>query len=310
MRHPEYPFWSSVCLVLLLIPAPWHWRARNAPLVCLIGWLWLTHFVTLVNTLVWADNFVDSAPIWSDISARVLMLLLYTVPLCSLAQMRRLASVASPKRNLVLDQPRKRYRYVEELFLCVVCPLIMLPVNYTVQGHRYDIAETWGPMIPSVSTWPTLAIRFILPTLIACASLFYAALSIRWFFVRRAQFRSILSGSGLTTGVYLRLLGLAVTDSILLMFATVFNILFLLVGHPGELQPTASWDHIHSNFGLVSQFPEEFFNGATTLDVPFYLSVLYAMSVFAFFSFGEDAVGQYLKAWRFVKRVVNVRHRE
>ncbi|BEI90712.1 uncharacterized protein CcaverHIS019_0307820 [Cutaneotrichosporon cavernicola] len=131
------------------------------------------------------------------------------------------------------------------------------------------------------------------------------SLSIHWFFVRRAQFRSILSGSGLTTGVYLRLLGLAVTDSILLMFATVFNILFLLVGHPGELQPTASWDRTHSNFGLVSQFPEEFFNGATTLDVPFYLSVLYAMSVFAFFSFGEDAVGQYLNVWRFVKRVVN-----
>ncbi|BEI98492.1 hypothetical protein CcaverHIS631_0307910 [Cutaneotrichosporon cavernicola] len=261
MRRPEYPFWSSVCLVLLLIPAPWHWRARNAPLVCLIGWLWLTHFVTLVNTLVWADNFVDSAPIWSDISARVLMLLLYTVPLCSLAQMRRLASVASPKRNLVLDQPRKRYRYAEELFLCVVCPLIMLPVNYTVQGHRYDIAETWGPMIPSVSSWPTLLSPF--------------------------------------TGSF-----------ILLMFATVFNILFLLVGHPGELQPTASWDRTHSNFGLVSQFPEEFFNGATTLDVPFYLSVLYAMSVFAFFSFGEDAVGQYLNVWRFVKRVVNVRHRD
>ncbi|GMK53663.1 hypothetical protein CspeluHIS016_0102490 [Cutaneotrichosporon spelunceum] len=197
----------------------------------------------------------------------------------------------------------------------------MLPVNYTVQGHRYDIAETWGPMIPSVSTWPTLAIRFILPTLIACASLFYAgeaiaaaqlttALSMRWFFVRRAQFRSILSGSGLTTGVYLRLLGLAVTDSILLMFGTVFNTLFLLVFNRDELHPTASWDSIHSNFGLVSQFPEEFFNVATTLDVPFYLSVLYAMSVFAFFSFGEDAVGQYLKVWRFVKRLVTVSHRE
>ncbi len=132
----------------------------------------------------------------------------------------------------------------------------------------------------------------------------------RWFFVRRAQFRSILSGSGLTTGVYLRLLGLAVTDSILLMFGTIFNLLILFVVHGADIQPTTSWDKIHSNFGLVSQFPEEMFNTTVTVDVPFYLSVLYAMSVFAFFSFGEDAVGQYLRVWRFIKRAFNVRHKE
>lgn len=139
------------------------------------------------------------------------------------------------------------------------------------------------------------------------------ALAMRWFFVRRAQFRSILSGSGLTTGVYLRLLGLAISDSVLVMFGTLFNLLALLVFYGTAVQPIASWASIHSNFSLISQFPEEaqetsFSTG--TIAVPFYVGVLYALCVFAFFSFGEDAVSQYLRVWRFVKHVLRIPHQE
>lgn len=131
----------------------------------------------------------------------------------------------------------------------------------------------------------------------------------RWFFVRRAQFRSILSGSGLTTGVYLRILGLAISDSVLVVFGTLFNLLGPFFSYGAAIQPTRSWDNIHSNFNLISQAPEESqepFVIIVTSVVPFYVGVLYAMCVFAFFSFGEEAVSQYLEIWKFIKRVLRI----
>lgn len=68
MRHPEYPLWCAISLVVVLLPAPWHWRSRNISTVCLIWWLSLYNIITLINTLLWADNYADKAPVWADIS--------------------------------------------------------------------------------------------------------------------------------------------------------------------------------------------------------------------------------------------------
>lgn len=69
MRHPDYPIWSLVCLILVILPSPWHWRARNISTIGLIFWMALYHCLVFINTLLWADNYADSAPIWSEISA-------------------------------------------------------------------------------------------------------------------------------------------------------------------------------------------------------------------------------------------------
>lgn len=68
MRHPDYPIWSLICLVLVLLPSPWHWRARNISTIGLIFWLAVYNCIVFINTLVWADNYADVAPVWSEIS--------------------------------------------------------------------------------------------------------------------------------------------------------------------------------------------------------------------------------------------------
>lgn len=68
MRHPDYIFWSVISLILVVVPAPWHWRARNVSTICLVAWLFTYQLTAIINTSVWADNYADVSPVWCDIS--------------------------------------------------------------------------------------------------------------------------------------------------------------------------------------------------------------------------------------------------
>ena len=68
MRHPDYPIWSLLGLVAVLLPAAWHWRARNISTLAIITWLAMGNLSFFVNTIVWADNYADRSPVWCDIS--------------------------------------------------------------------------------------------------------------------------------------------------------------------------------------------------------------------------------------------------
>lgn len=70
MRHPDYPLWSAIGLLAVVLPAPWHWRSRNVSTICLISWLTTYNIILFINTLVWADNFANILPVWCDISER------------------------------------------------------------------------------------------------------------------------------------------------------------------------------------------------------------------------------------------------
>lgn len=68
MQHPDYAVWSFIGFIMVLLPSPWHWRARNIATLSLIFWVAMANLVVFVNSLVWADNFKDTAPVWCDIS--------------------------------------------------------------------------------------------------------------------------------------------------------------------------------------------------------------------------------------------------
>jgi hypothetical protein len=67
MRHPDYPIWTFLGFVAVVLPGAWHWRSRNISTLSIIAWLALGNLSLFVNTLVWADNYRDWSPIWCDI---------------------------------------------------------------------------------------------------------------------------------------------------------------------------------------------------------------------------------------------------
>ncbi|KAL7424338.1 a-factor receptor [Cryptotrichosporon argae] len=174
----------------------------------------------------------------------------------------------------------------------------MMPILYIVQGHRFDIYESIGCGIPDLAVWPSILLRDILPLVIAMASLVYAALAMRWFLIRRLQFRSILAAynSGLTTSRYLRLIALAVTDICLLLFTSLFSLIWRFTKFGEYIQSYGSWAQVHANFSLISQSPEsaQVANWVYYVVVSFYAAPLYSIVFFMFFGFGEEAITEYV----------------
>jgi pheromone a factor receptor len=66
MRYPEFPALSVVAAVLLLVPLPSQWRARNIATLTLILSTILLCVVITVNALVWDGHTRDMAPAWCD----------------------------------------------------------------------------------------------------------------------------------------------------------------------------------------------------------------------------------------------------
>ena len=61
------PFASFLAAVLVLIPLPGHWRARNVATLSIIAWLFLVNVAHGVNTIAWAHNIEIKLVVWCDI---------------------------------------------------------------------------------------------------------------------------------------------------------------------------------------------------------------------------------------------------
>jgi pheromone a factor receptor len=67
MHHPELLAAAGLASVLILIPLPAQVRVRNIALLVLIVGTFFINVISVVNTLVWAGNVRDVAPVWCDI---------------------------------------------------------------------------------------------------------------------------------------------------------------------------------------------------------------------------------------------------
>lgn len=68
MQYPQLPTFAFISAFLVLVPLHSHWRARNVATLALIFWLFFAGVIYGVNSIVWAGNVLDHAPVWCDIS--------------------------------------------------------------------------------------------------------------------------------------------------------------------------------------------------------------------------------------------------
>lgn len=134
----------------------------------------------------------------------------------------------------------------------------------------------------------------------------------RWFLIRRLQFRSILakSESSLSIGRYLRLIALAVADSGILVLNAVVALVTTFSGITGlrdnPVKPYTSFQDIHFHFEQISQFPESMYttNANIAQTIGFYVLPLYSITFFIFFGFGEEAITEYLRLSRWLSHQI------
>ncbi|KAG8740711.1 hypothetical protein FRC10_003961 [Ceratobasidium sp. 414] len=317
----ELPIVSFISTVLVLIPLPWHWKARNVATLAIIAWLSLINFTRGVNAIIWSNTVVVKYPVWCDIVTKLVIGGNVGLPASTLCICRYLAAVASP-RHTIANSADKRRRMVFELLMTVGLPLIFMalrkpslslastlahdPTDYVVQGHRFDILEDFGCNPTTYVSVAALFIVYFPPIVLSLGTLIYAGIALRWFVHRRAQFQAVLQSnqSGLTTGRYLRLIALSVTE---MLFATAMSLFVLVITvEDGGLRPWISWEDVHSNWHRVGQFarilvPQFFWD---RLLLTWYIIPITSVIFFAFFGFGQEAKAEYTKAWQWVLRNV------
>jgi pheromone a factor receptor len=69
MPHYELPIGAFFSALLVLVPLPWHWRARNVTTLSIIAWLFIFNLTYGVNAIIWAGNVRLVGTIWCDIGA-------------------------------------------------------------------------------------------------------------------------------------------------------------------------------------------------------------------------------------------------
>ncbi|KAF8332005.1 pheromone A receptor-domain-containing protein [Cantharellus anzutake] len=252
-EQTAFQVFTSIAIVLILLPAPWHWSARNCGTLLYIGWTFLACVIYLVNSIIWNESVVDVAPVWCDITTKFTMGLGVAFPAVSLAINRRLYNIATMK-HVVTSYKEKRKQTLIDLGIGLGIPCLVMAFHYIVQGHRFDIVEDIGCVPTTYMTPPAVFLLSIWPPTLGLISFVYASLSIRAFLKQRRNFSAnVAYTSSMNASRYLRLIALAMTD---IIFDVPLSIYVTYCNTYQGLAPWISWADTHSDFNRVDQYPK------------------------------------------------------
>ncbi|EAU91360.1 RCB1 [Coprinopsis cinerea okayama7 len=292
---------SFIALVLVLIPLPWHLEAWNTGTILYIFWTSISLLNYFINSIIWDGNDVNWAPVWCDISSKLIIGVMFGIPCASLCINRRLYYIATV-RSVTKSKQDKRRGILVDCAIGIIAPMIFMALHYVVQGHRFDIFEDIGcyPTIYNVTVAYALIYGPLL--LIPLISGVYATLSIIAFRRRQTEFRDILSSSTnshTTISRYFRLMALGSVEIVLgfplALTTCIVNATLIPV------QPWISWEDTHFEFGTVLNVPAEDWRSKTATAVMLevtsrWMSIVFALLFFGFFGFADEAKKNY-RAW-------------
>lgn len=207
--HLELPIAAFVAAVLVLVPLPWHWRARNIPVLSMTAWLFISNTIYGINAIVWANNVDIVIPVWCDISKPFAMFCFSSrlislpatklqigatmaLPACCLCICIRLERISSVRQVSMAYGDKKR-RMISEALICWGVPMVYMAlrtfalatrvlyvlltifIDFVVQGHRFDIIENLGCRPATFSSLESILIVWVPPLIVVVLTWVYAS---------------------------------------------------------------------------------------------------------------------------------------
>lgn len=299
----EMPIASFIAIVLVILPLPWHWKARNVATLSLIACLVVGNLMRGINSIIWMDNVVIHYRVWCDISSKVLIGLTVALPACSFCLTRHLEHVASSRCAVSTSRDKRRRRLVD-LSIIIGIPVLVMSLHYIVQGHRFDIIEDIGCQPNIYISVLGIIICFVPPLMLSLGSLIFAGMALHHFAQRRLEFEQHLrnSQSSLNTARYMRLMALAITEMCWGQSLGCY-IIYLNVRENG-VRPYTSWADVHYNFSRIALYPA-WVVPRWTMDrllLSWWILPITAVLFFLFFGFSEEALEGYASTFRWTRR--------
>ncbi|KAF8597847.1 STE3-domain-containing protein [Ceratobasidium sp. AG-I] len=295
MRDVAFPVLCALAIVLVILPLPWHVKARNTGTLLYIGWTILGNVVFLVNSIVWAGNINDPAPLWCDISTKIIVGMSVGICAASLSINRRLYIIAAQKGSSNFKTFTRKDTFID-LGLGIGFPVLIMASHYIVQGHRYDIIEDIGCWPVVYNTLLAVPVVLMWPVVLGLASSIYASCAIVALLGRQRQFSATLAKSqtGLNVSRYFRLMALCATS----IFIVVPLGIYLIVKNLQNGQHVwISWADTHSNFWHVLHLPHSFLEAfphvGTVLNINRWSVPGGGFLFFAYFGMANEAIAAY-----------------
>ncbi|KAI0061277.1 STE3-domain-containing protein [Artomyces pyxidatus] len=289
---------AFIGFVIPLIPLYWHIKAGNAATCMYIFWASLGCLNLFINSCVWNGNMRNLAPVWCDISTRIIIAENVAIPattLCITRQIHILTNVAS---GTIVNKRREAHI---DLSVSLGIPLLQVVLSYIVQGHRFNIVEDFGcwPAIDDVP--PAYALMMCWPLIIALVSAFFVCATYH-FFAHGRELASLLSIDRAHRGRYIRLTILASSDVFISIPVTLYDLRSNIKG----VRPWISWKSVHSHFSAVDVTPASVWKkiptAAASIEVTRWSTVLCAFMFFALFgTFSHEACERYWSAFQYAR---------
>jgi len=259
-------------------------------------WAGILNLNQFVNSIVFNHNAINHAPVFCDISIRIILGGAVAIPAASLCINRRLYNIASV-RTVAVTKAERRRGILVDLAIGLGLPVLEMILSYIPMGHRFNIFEDVG-CSPYIYTTPVAIVLVSLPpVIIGCISGVYSILSICAFAKSHAQFKALLSNhsTSLTSSRYIRLMILAGIEAVLTvplgLWSTYENT------RDGQFFPWKGWDDTHADFSRVEQIPAILWQSSpissVSLSMTRSFTILCALIFFAFFGFAEEARKNY-----------------
>ncbi|KAF8870067.1 fungal pheromone STE3G-protein-coupled receptor [Gymnopilus junonius] len=311
MTDSTYPLFSILAFlgfVLPLIPLPWHLQAMNSGTSYFIIWSSLACLNQFINSIIWAGNALNTAPIWCEISIRIMMAASVGIPASSLCINRRLYRIASIHSAPVTQAEKRRSVLIDSL-ICLLFPVVFVALQYIVQGHRFNIFEDAGCFPALYNTLPTFFISSMWPLILGLISAVYCVLTLRLFARRRAEFTQFLSSNTtLTVSRYFRLMALSMAEICATTPLSIFTIWVNVKANP--VQPWISWTDTHFNYSRVEQIPAILWRSDRILSIGIeftcWVAPVCSFTFFLFFGFAQESRRHYLLMFSWLKKRLGI----
>nr|AGG68691.2 putative pheromone receptor [Flammulina velutipes]QHW03268.1 putative pheromone receptor protein isoform s5 [Flammulina filiformis] len=297
---------AFVSFMLCVIPLPWHLQAWNVGTCSYMFWVGLASLNAFINSIVWNHNAVNWAPVWCDISSRIIIAENVAIATCSLAINRRLYFIATSD-TVISSRKDRRRAIITDLALCFGIPIFHMIITVICQGNRFQIFEDYGCAPSIYVTWVSIVLYNVPPLLIGVISGFYSVRTVFAFNRRRVMFKQVLSGhSNLNSSRYIRLMIMAATD-VVCVVPLACVVLWL---NSLSIQPWISWENVHADFSRIDQYPALLWHNAgrsgVALELQRWFNVIAAFLFFGLFGFADESRRNYMSVLSSVATKIGV----
>ncbi|CAG8469184.1 43_t:CDS:2, partial [Scutellospora calospora] len=277
---------TFLAIILCIIPGIFHIQTRNWGAILMIFWVIATNLILFINSILWANDLDDKAPIYCLISS----------PIYVGANFGLLASISCMIHTLynvvacptIITEKIRRKQAIINFCLIILVPTFLSGCYYSIQPNMYEIRPVLGCFSPAYINGLFFLIDGIWPVIISIIGCYYAARTSYAIMKKRLEIKTLLrrNESGLNAAKFYRLVLFCITYLIFSFPASVM----IFVSNVVQADNLVDFTPVkHSEFNTVTVFS----NGLSIFD---YAKPLTGFFVFLFFGTGRDASSAY-KRW-------------